>query len=292
MGISIGARQYVDGIRSMLSTQFARQSEVKISLAEQEVGEFTFIDCYPGESQLTKNCLSERTFKQYIASALAEIILRDWEKELIDKEIKHQSQCFTEQERRIILDKVSKVLNNCDNSHATTYQASRKTRLVQKLLEYLEISNKLILDGFIKFRLKEYQEELQTAIEVAVDEFMVEKEYLEFVRLLRYFVDIQEPKIDTLHVLVKKSGGFQLFDENRQFITNDYFEDFATDLVDNEITYEDLLISALITIAPKFVVLHTPQFKESETIRTIRNVFDERVSNCQGCALCNSETRS
>lgn len=285
MNISIGARRYIDGLRDTLYSQLALLSDVEVHLAEQEVGGFTFIDCNQIRS-ISKDNLSERIFKHYVANALAEMILCNWEKELIERELKLHHQCFTEQERSELIDKVTRVLNNCSTGLQSTYVHRRKTRIAQKVRDYLEINDRLILEGFIRFRLKDYSSELKAAISVAVDEFVLEKEYVEFVKLLRYFVDIQEPKIDTLHVLVKGSGGFQLFDESLKLVSNDYLEGFVVDLVDNEITYEDLLISALITIAPRIVVLHISSNRDSETIRTIRNVFGERVSNCQGCKLC------
>ncbi len=290
MNISIGARQNIDGLRSTLNSQFALLTGVEVQLAEQEVGGFTFIDCNPIRPAASDN-LAERVFKHYLANALAEIILGNWENGLINRELKLHHQYFSDQERAIISDKVLKVLNNCAGM-SLTYRHSRKTRIAQKIRDYLEIHDKLILEGFIRFRLKEYYSELQAAITVAVDEFVMEKEYLEFIRLLRYFVDIQEPKIETLHVLVKPSGGFQLYDQDNNMVNNDYLDGFVADLVDNEITYEDLLISALITIAPRFVVLHVTAKRESETIRTIRNVFGDRVSNCQGCSLCSLSSKS
>jgi hypothetical protein len=46
----------------------------------------------------------------------------------------------------------------------------------------------------------------------------MEREYKEFIRLLRYFVDIQDPKFDTIHVIVGFDGKYALFDENRREI--------------------------------------------------------------------------
>ncbi len=287
MNISIGARQNIDGLRTTLNSQLALFTGMEVQLAEQEVGGFTFIDCNPTRSS---DNLAERIFKHYLANAIAEIILGNWENGLINKELRLHHQYFSDQERAVISEKVLKVLNNCGGP--VTYRHSRKTRIAQKIRDYLEIHDKLILEGFIRFRLKEYYSELQAAITVAVDEFVMEKEYLEFIRLLRYFVDIQEPKIETLHVLVKSSGGFQLYDQDNNLVNNDYLDGFVADMVDNEITYEDLLISALITIAPRFVVLHVTAKRESETIRTIRNVFGDRVSYCQGCSLCSLSSKS
>jgi len=70
-------------------------------------------------------------------------------------------------------------------------------------------------------------------------------------------------------------------------IKNDYMEGFVVELVDNEINYEDLLISALITIAPKNIVLHYQgDCGKSATIDTIKGVFTGRVLECAGCSLC------
>ncbi len=284
--ICIGARKYIDGVRDTLWSQVACLDDIKVNLAEQRVGDFTFIDLSPEEN--TSHIFGERLFKHYIANALAETILQHWEGELINRELRIHHQQFTEQERGAILTKANKVLNDGMSLSTPVYRSSRKTKIIQQLLDYLEINNKVILEGFITFRLKDYYSELQAAITLAVDEFLMEKEYSEFIKLLRYFVNIQEPKLETLHVLVKSSGSFRLYDSTYKLVNNDYLEGFVADLIDNEITYEDLLISALITLAPKFVVLHGAGNKqESETINTIQNVFGERISSCQGCSLCN-----
>ena len=292
MDISIGAREHVEGLRDILSLQFSL-TDFEVELAEQQVGGFTFIKCNTGVPLTSTDRLGDRLFKHNLANALAEIIICNWEAELINRELKLHHQYFNPQERRTIFDKVIKVLNNPENGFSTvTYRCSRKTRIVQKVLDYLEINDKIILEGFIRFRLKEYYSEIRAAISVAVEEHLIEKEYHEFIRLLKYFVDIQEPKVETLHVIVKASGGFQLYDDDNNLITSDYLDGFVVDIVDNEITYEDLLISALITLAPRFVVLHVRRQEESETLRTIANVFGDRVSNCVGCNLCKERSKS
>ena len=46
---------------------------------------------------------------------------------------------------------------------------------MQRILEYLELSKNLIVEGFISFRLKDYQEELELIVNTAVDELLMEK---------------------------------------------------------------------------------------------------------------------
>ena len=53
------------------------------------------------------------------------------------------------------------------------------------------------------FRLQSYEQELREMAEYAVDEFMLDQQYEEFVSLLKYFVYFQEPKMPLVHVIHK-----------------------------------------------------------------------------------------
>ena len=48
----------------------------------------------------------------------------------------------------------------------------------------------------------------------------MEREYREFIRLLKYFVDIQDPKFEIIHVVLKPDNKYILLDENKKEITN------------------------------------------------------------------------
>jgi len=73
-------------------------------------------------------------------------------------------------------------------------------------------------------------------------------------------------------------------------IENQTLEEFVVEMVDTEINYDDLLISALITIAPKHLTLHgSEETLAQENIETVRHVFLERVSTCTGCSICKED---
>ena len=163
---------------------------------------------------------------------------------------------------------------------------------MHKVLDYLSQNNCINIDGFINFRLQDYIEDLNKVIEQAVDELLLEKEYQEFIMLLKYFVDIQEPRLEKVHVLLLPSGSFQLFDDQNKFINNECLEGCMVEMIDNEINYEDLLISALITIAPREIVVHIPErAKVYNIIKTLQGVFGERLVICNGCTRCSSKNR-
>ncbi len=108
----------------------------------------------------------------------------------------------------------------------------------------------MILEGFVNFRLKEYIKDLEEIVDKAVDDFLMEREYREFIRLLRYFVDIQEPKFNTIHVIAGYDDKYILLNEEKREITNECIQEFMNDISNEEINYDDLLVSSLITMAP------------------------------------------
>jgi putative sporulation protein YtxC len=287
--ISIGASKHIDEIRDRLDAEFQmlKAEGFKVLLDENEMGEFTFLGCNLINPDAYSDYTPEEinlTFRHYIANVLSELILSDWEKYLIGKLVKEQYNYFTEEERHQIANHAYRNLNHCGPAEFSVQKLNRKTRVLQKILEYLDKNNELVIDGFVKFRLKEYMGELQDALDTAVDEFLMEKEYNEFIRLLRYFVEIQEPKVMLVHVVVHANGFFQLFDGENKPVNSDYLGGFAFDANEGEINYEDLLISALISLAPKVIVLHMSGGTGfSEAVTTIKKVFGNRVTTCPGC---------
>ena len=154
-------------------------------------------------------------------------------------------------------------------------------------MDYFDNSNNIILDGFVNFRLKEYIKDLEDVVDKAVDDFLMDREYREFIRLLRYFVDIQEPKLDTVHVIVGYDNRYTLLDESKKEITNECIQEYVNEIAEGEINYDDLLVSSLITFAPRKIIIHgTDQFRNKELMETIKNVFSGRVVICQGCDVC------
>jgi putative sporulation protein YtxC len=106
------------------------------------------------------------------------------------------------------------------------------------------------------------------------------------VTLLRYFVELQEPKTDMVNVIVDQPESFRILDVNGNAIQTDYLQGILSEINHNEFDFEDYLISALITIAPARIVLHLCQGSRVE--QTIISIFGTRVYICDSCAICNA----
>ena len=147
-------------------------------------------------------------------------------------------------------------------------------------------NDEIAIDGFVNFRLNSIENPLDELIEVSKDKFFEEQEYKEFIKILRYFVDIQEPKLDLVNIVIDKSD-YKLYDKENKLIENDVFCEIIKDLSNDGISKEDLLISSIITIAPKCIVIHGHgNEKEKEIFSILENVFPEAVLYCTGCELC------
>ncbi|QXM06361.1 putative sporulation protein YtxC [Crassaminicella indica] len=230
-------------------------------------------------------------FKYYMANIFSEIIINNIEERLAYKILSSQYFYFGLQERKAIL----KHFNNIQKDEMYQYEEgvlctiSKKAKIVQQMMNYFMENDAIHMEGFIRFRLRSYTEELENNIDRAVEDFIMEKEYNEFIRLLRYFVDIQEAKIDTVHVLMSENGNYHLYDSKNRMINNEYLEDLALEMADKDISCDDLLISSLITLAPKKVGIHfSANGPRKEIVETIQKVFSDRVYICSGCNLCGS----
>lgn len=291
---SIGLKDNVELLRSKLDTEFAllQNDGIKIDCNQTPTGGLTFLGyniADYGNSDYTED-ETRVIFKHYIANVVSDMILNSWEKTLLLDVIRQNYYYFLPEEQQMIYEIALKNLNHGveTDSDAFVHYLGRKTMVLQKLLEYLNNNDRLVIEGFIKFRLKDYLQELYTAADRAVDDFMLEKEYKEFIKLLKYFVEIQEPRLDVVQVLIQPGGCFKLLDEKSTNISSEYLDGFLVESGDPEINYEDLLISALITIAPNSIILHFASDMSNRAYDTIKSVFGDRAQACEGCKLCKS----
>ena len=141
-----------------------------------------------------------------------------------------------------------------------------------------ESENKeLVLEGFMRFRMKDYLQKWETLLKQNVDEFVMEKEYREFIGVLRYFVLLKEPKNMTVHLRYSESDGYELSDAEKNRIQDTGVKSAGSEMRE-KMTREDIVLSALINISPEKIVIHNSKdISEKRLLMTIKNVFLDRV---------------
>jgi len=290
--LCIGVNEFADDVVEQITNELKQLKSKQISFHIDEVnsGNSTSIICCvdPDNACENKSIHPYDALRVHVSNALAECIMKQYEQKLIQRIINSNYCYFNIMEKKEIYKSACQMLKNENKNFVNgLLQIRRKNMIIRKLLEYFESTNNLILDGFVNFRLKEYKKDLEEIVDKAVDEFLMQREYKEFIRLLKYFVDIQEPKYNVVHVLVRYDKKYILLDENKREITNECLEDFVSEVCEGEINYDDLLVSSLITLAPRKVIIHgNGEFDNKELLDTIKNVFFGKVVICDGCNLC------
>lgn len=167
------------------------------------------------------------------------------------------------------------------------YCINRKNKIIDKITRCIEENNVINLSGFLTFRTKELNSDLECMVDKVVEEYMVDKEYNEFIKLLKYFVEVQESKVDEVHILIEKNGNYNLRDEEGNDLVGNMMMELPDIKFDSKENQEEVIISAMITSAPKKIIIHcSGNCKNKELIGTISKVFVDRVHYCDNCAEC------
>lgn len=250
-------------------------------IEERKAGDLLFINYMVNDSDSCESWSELRDALKYrIADILSDFIVNDLQHMMIERIIEDEYFYFENEDREQIRQEVLNAVFEGKESENRFNQLREKWHdpIRLRILEHLDTHNELIVEGFIRFRLKDFMKELVETVEKIVEELLVEREYNEFIKLLRYFVEIQEPKVREVHVLVDDDRRYILLDDSMRVINNDILKELAREISDTEMSYDDLLISSLITIAPSKITIHgCDKIKNTELLNTINKVFRGKV---------------
>lgn len=279
--------EVIDGIYEM--KDYFNSKNITIGISESIDENTHFVKIFTDEEMFTERLT--RNFNLHIANILyKEVMLqfynRDMQNFLVDtyfflkydeiKEVKELGMKALLSEGAII-------------DEDMIYFINRKNSMIDKIVECVEENREINIKGFITFRMKELKEDIESILDRVVEKFMSEKEYKEFIRLLKYFVEIQESKIDEINIIIQKDGEYIIKDKKGVDISESILNSISEARFTGTANLEDLLISGLITNAPEKIVFHCIEnCLNMELIETIKNVFLDKVSFCKTCKECKS----
>lgn len=262
--------------RLKLSTEFALQHTI------------IKMNRYKGYSELTVE-LSDPTHLPFLCSSIAASIIDQREKAILQRFISRERDIDSEREWKTVLGYCSKLMESGSDDACKEEGHGRSRRislLAEDISDYLNRDADLHLDGFLHFRLRRYADELKEIIEYALDEYLMDQQYKEFISLLKYFVFIQDTKIPEAHLMHKGGREFILLNERMEPINTEELDvTFKVEFLDKDFSFDDLIVSTLITIAPKRVYVHTRE-PNLPLIHTIKQIFEERAEICGYCRQC------
>ncbi len=223
----------------------------------------------------------EALFLSKIASLLCFLVIDELEEELLKRSIQQNYFYFDYKEREKILAICFDVMlddfsNFFDKKFKTLYDA---------FYRFLSDNKTIVLNGFINFRLKDYFSLLDNVVNESVNSFVIEKEYLEFISLLKLYINSQNYGCEMVHIVFSASDSI-LLDEHKNLIvvSDDIFK--AKILSDITFSSNDYILNSLLTLLPKKIYIHLVDNYVDEFINTLQLVFENRVHLCTDCNIC------
>lgn len=218
-----------------------------------------------------------------LSLGLAKYVVDVKQDELVARIMNREYSFASPEEMQSVKELVVRMLAAGEESAETKEQ---RTLLIREALQrYLRHSADLHLDGFAAFRLKEYESKLRETVDLAVDEYLLDKQYEEFIGLLQYFVYFQEPLTPLVHLMHKQGHEFAILNEKFSPIHMPSSGGVVARIADQEMEMEDVIVSTLISLSPDRILIHTRD-PEAQVITTIARIFGERVELCLLCPHC------
>lgn len=280
------SKEYIiDEIRN--ARNYFKFKNVTVGISESLENNLHIIKVYCDDENFDEKF--HRMFNLYIGTVLFKVVIKEFCKKNISKYLSENFYFLRGEDIKEVKNMIINVFENESNiiDDNMIYYMNRKNEIIDKIVLCLEENNEVNIKGFLTFRMKEIAHDLESIIDKIVEKFMIEKEYNEFIKLLKYFVDVQESKIDQVNIMIDKNGDYLVKDELGNDILNNLINELYDSRINSKVSSEDLIISGLITSAPKKIVIHCVEnSRNKELIETIKNVFVERVEFCNDCAKC------
>lgn len=237
-----------------------------------------FVKIYYGNSEFDENMRA--TIMLYISNVIYNVIVEHYR----EKEMLHyinENYFFLKHDEILDIDlAINKILKGDQKicSDKDFYCLNKINDIIENIKEFILENDYVNIEGFITFRMKNFLKDIECIIDKVVEDYMIEKEYNEFIKLLKYFVDIQDCKLEEVNIIVQKNGSYEVKDSKGL----DIFKDFLNEITDAAevgiINTEDIIISGLITNVPKKIKIYNEEYCiNKEFIQTIKSVFGERV---------------
>lgn len=231
------------------------------------------------------NNISE--FYNEISSVLSNCIIDNYENLIVHKLLLLNYFYFDNSDLEIIESNCKNFLcGNCNSTFTTIDNdfIDRKHYLWADVLKYISYNKSLVLDGFIAFRISDYINCINSILDFFVNQFVINREYLEFIDMLRVYINSKVPETDLIHLIYVNNESI-LLDNNRNVISltkNNLDKCYLSDI---SFSSNDYALNSLLSLLPRRLIIHLIS-PEDDFINTLRSIFNDSISICDGCNIC------
>jgi len=220
-------------------------------------------------------------FYTIFSNILSSTIIEFYEKDIIKHIINTNYFYFTDIEQRKIFDIVIDYLYNGELSESYI----RKDSIIISCIEYFSNNKSAILDGFVNFRLNDYIKILDYIVDMAVNKFVIDREYTEFIDLLKCYINSKDYGTRAVHLIYQNQES-TLLDEYKKIIHLDDSILNSKYLSDITFSSNDYTLNTLLTLLPEKIYIHLINGIQDEFINTLKLIFDNRIYICNDCNIC------
>ena len=225
--------------------------------------------------------INESLFYSKISKILSFLVIDEVEETILKRLIIQNYFYFDSSEREKILEICFDIM-----SDDFTCLFDKKLKILQDIFyDFISTNKAIVLNGFINFRLKKYLNILDDVVCEAVNSYVIEKEYMEFISLLKLYINSQDYGCDEVHIIFSDSESILLDkDKNLIVVTDNLFRPKI--LSDISFSSNDYILNSLLTLLPKKIYIHIIDDFIDEFINTLELVFENRVHLCTDCDIC------
>ena len=220
-------------------------------------------------------------FYAYISEVLMDCVIYFYEDNLLKKLIEFNYFYFDVSEKNIIFDFCKEALIKDFDLFKEKYSS-----IYNSFYNYIKENKSMVFDGFINFRLYDYMKLLDLVVDDSVNRYLIEREYNEFISVLKLYVNSSECKTNNVHLIYTNKESI-LIDDNKNIIsTKDYILK-AKYLSDISFSSNDYALNTLLNILPQKITIHLVDNKQDEFINTLQLIFENKITLCNDCKICN-----
>ena len=220
---------------------------------------------------------NDNVFLNKISKLLSYLVIEQFEEQIIYQIIFSEYFYFDKLERF----KIQNItIEDLYDDNESIYTRTHILKLLSKnFYEYFHSSHSIILKGFIPFRVKNYIRILSEQIDKSVNKFLIEKEYTEFISLLKKYINTEIPKCDIVHLIYDNSQTI-ILDQNKNIIKSNENLIKAKYLSDISFSSSDYALNTLLTLLPRKIYIHLAEKPIDDFINTLKLIFENRIVIC------------
>lgn len=230
-------------------------------------------------------------FYEYFADILTGCIINNFEYKIVHKLLEFNYFYFDDMDLSKIETNCTEILNSLSNTTAIDVSSylpieilDRENCVFESVCDYIKNHKSMVLDGFVRFRLFKYINILDSFVDFCVNQFILNREYTEFIDLLKLYINSKETKTKLVHLIYVNDESI-LLDENKNIISLSHSNLDTHYLSDISFSSNDYALNTLLSLLPEKIIIHLVS-PENEFINTLRLIFDGKVVICSDCNIC------